>query len=43
MTLSCESILTFDLTQPTPLIIDLTSLNDYNGYDIVVMDITMVQ
>ena len=31
---SCESILTFDLTQPTPLITDIISLNNYNGYDI---------
>ena len=31
---SCESILTFDLTQPTPLITDILSLNNYNGYDI---------
>ena len=31
---SCESVLTFDLTQPTPLITDIISLNNYNGYDI---------
>lgn len=31
---SCESTLSFDLTQPTPLFTDILSLNNYNGFDV---------